>query len=162
MSVCLSMYVCGESRRMCVNTYQIFQSQRCGWLSLPWQPSSFQSRHWRTNTPPHKLCQWGYARLRGEVFVNRDIQVKNCLFTKHLFFPLQCKRHKPRSADRLHRADWLSAIQHQRWYPASRKSCMFDIKTEKQASAHKENLIWNSFLAYSYDLKNISVSQQSH
>lgn len=81
---------------------------------------------------------------------------------KALVLPLQCKRHKLRSADRLHKAKWLSGIQHQRWYPASRKSCMLDIKTEKQASAHKETLIWNSFLAYSYDFKNIFVSQQSH
>lgn len=27
-----------------------------------------------------------------EFLVNRDIQVKNCLFTKQLFFPLRCAR----------------------------------------------------------------------
>lgn len=103
-----------------------FRVKGRGWLSLPWQPSSLQSWHWCTNTPLHKLCQWGYARLQGGVFVNRDIQVKNCLFTKRLFFPLQCKRHKPRSADQLQEAHWWPGIQQQWRNPASRKSGMFD------------------------------------
>lgn len=39
---------------------------------------------------------------KEEFLVNRDIQVKNCLFTKQLFFPLQCIRHRPRSAEQLY------------------------------------------------------------
>ena len=136
LRVCV--YVCGESPRfVCLNPQKIFQfwkkkKKKRGWLSLPWQPSSLQSRHWRRNTPPHKLCQWGYARLRGGVFVNRDIQVKNCLFTKQLFFPLQCKRHTPRPADQLQKAHWLPGSLHQRWNPASGKSHTLGRKTQKK------------------------------
>lgn len=108
---------------VCLGAHQIFQHQKCGWLPLPWQPSSLQSRHWCRNTPPRKLCQWGYAKLRGRIFVNRDIQVKNCLFTSQLFFPLQRKKHKTRPADELQRADRLPGCHHQRWKLASRKSC---------------------------------------
>lgn len=124
-----------------LNTHQIFQPQKCGWLSLSWQPSSLQSRHWRRNTPPHKLCQWGYARLRRGVFVNRDIQVKKCLFTKQLFFPLQCKRRNPRPADQLQKADWLPGSHHWRWNPASRKSCTLGKKEQEQQNTEHGNSV---------------------
>lgn len=117
MSVCMRAWI----SVVCVSIrIKYFSLKKYGWLSLPWQPSSLQSRHWCRNTPPYKLCQWGYARLWGGVFVNRDIQVKNCLFTKQLFFLLQCL---PRPADQLATEGRLST-----WVPSSQmEHCLQEI-----------------------------------
>lgn len=86
---------CEACLHICVSIHiKYFQVKQPDAFFLPWQPSSLLSHHRCTNTPAHKICQRCYDRLRGGVFMNRDIQVKNCLFAKQLFFPLQRKKGK--------------------------------------------------------------------
>lgn len=109
-------YICARSRVdvcMCftevmyLERYQAFQPQNAD--DFPYLGSLHPSKVDTDSEIHHcKLCQWGYARLRGRVSVNRDIQVKNCLFTKQLFFLLQCKRHKHRPGRPAMNTDWVS------------------------------------------------------
>lgn len=109
-------YICARSRvDVCMwftevtylERYQAFQPQNAD--DFPYLGSLHPSKVDTDSEIHHcKLCQWGYARLRGRVSVNRDIQVKNCLFTKQLFFLLQCKRHKHRPGRPAMNTDWVS------------------------------------------------------
>lgn len=74
-----------------------------------------------------------------EFLVNRDFQVKKCLFTKQLFFPLRCTR--PRT--------WMrgaAILRDDTWIPEM-ESCLQEVMRVRWKDSEKElQSVWESTL----------------
>lgn len=106
------------------------------WMTFPALAASSSSR--ADATPASELCQRGLMPDSVEEFlVNRDFQVKNCLFTKQLFFPLRCAR--PRTG-----VSGAAILRDDTWNPEM-ESCLQEVMRVRWKDSEKElHSVWES------------------